>query len=147
MTGESHAIKKAPDHHPVEGSTPFLISGSKITDGSGFGLVMCVGVHSQIGILRASLEVEPEDTPLQLKLTDLAEMIGNIGMAGAALAVAGCTLGLLIKCVYSGEVVDLSDSSKVSLVWSPSISSSTILFSVLLLLLWLYLKVFLWRSL
>ncbi len=108
MTGESHAIKKSTDNHPVEGSTPFLISGSKITDGSGFGLVMCVGVHSQIGILRASLEVEAEDTPLQLKLTDLAEMIGNIGMAGAALAVIGCTVGLIITCLWSDQVVKKS---------------------------------------
>lgn len=97
-------IKKTPDQHPHEDATPFLISGSKITDGSGFALVLCVGIHSQLGILRGSLESEPEDTPLQLKLTDLAEMIGNIGMLGAGLAVLGCTIGLVIACINDENV-------------------------------------------
>ena len=105
MTGESNMIKKSPDEHTIEGSTPFLISGSKITDGSGFALVLSVGIHSQLGILRGSLESEPEDTPLQLKLTDLAEMIGNIGMLGAGLAVLGCTVGLVISCMHDENVV------------------------------------------
>lgn len=98
MTGESHPMRKAPDTHPADNSTPFLISGSKVVDGSGFGLVLAVGENSQIGILRKSMETENQETPLQLKLTDLAEMIGNIGQLGAGLTVLGCTLGLVLTC-------------------------------------------------
>jgi Ca2+-transporting ATPase len=104
MTGESHHIKKTPDNHPAEDATPFLISGSKIQDGSGFALVLAVGLHSQLGILRASMESEPEDTPLQLKLTDLAEMIGNIGMLGASLTFIGCTLRMVMTIVWDEHV-------------------------------------------
>lgn len=104
MTGESKPVKKCTDEHPEEGASPFLISGSKINEGSGFGVVLAVGTNSQLGILRASMEVEEPDTPLQLKLTDLSEMIGNIGMGAAVLTVIGCTLGLIITCAVDGEV-------------------------------------------
>ena len=104
MTGESHLIKKTPEEHMEEGSTPFLISGSKIQDGNGFALVLAVGRNSQLGILRGSMESEPESTPLQIKLTDLSEMIGKIGMYGAYLTFAGCTLGLVLTCVFDETV-------------------------------------------
>lgn len=105
MTGESHPVKKTPENHPHEGATPFLISGSKITDGAGFGMVLAVGTHSQLGILRSSMETEEPDTPLQLKLTDLAEMIGTIGTWGAGLTVLGCTIGLVITTLSEEDVV------------------------------------------
>ena len=111
MTGESHLIKKTPDDHPAEDATPFLISGSKIQDGSGFAMVLSVGLHSQLGILRSSMESEPEDTPLQLKLTDLAEMIGNIGMFGAGLTFIGCTLGLVLTIVWDENVPSFDRSA------------------------------------
>lgn len=104
MTGESHPIKKTPENHPHEGATPFLISGSKINDGTGFAMALSVGIHSQLGILRASMETEEPDTPLQLKLTDLAEMIGTIGSWGAGLTVLGCTIGLVITCLSEENV-------------------------------------------
>jgi magnesium-transporting ATPase (P-type) len=108
MTGESNAIKKTPENYPHEGATPFLISGSKINDGAGFAMVLAVGIHSQLGILRASLETEEPDTPLQLKLTDLAEMIGTIGMWGAGLTVLGCTLGLVITTLSDENVLQIN---------------------------------------
>ena len=98
MTGESIPVKKTSQDHPMGDATSFLISGSKITDGSGFAMTLCVGVNSQFGILKGSMETETPDTPLQLKLIDLSEMIGNIGMLGAGLTVVGCTLGLIITC-------------------------------------------------
>lgn len=104
MTGESHPVKKTPESHPHEGATPFLISGSKITDGAGFALVLAVGVHSQLGILRSSMETEEPETPLQLKLTDLAEMIGIIGSWGAGLTVLGCTIGLILTIISDESV-------------------------------------------
>jgi magnesium-transporting ATPase (P-type) len=111
MTGESKQLKKTTDEHPHEDATPFLISGSKITDGAGFGLVLAVGVHSQMGILRMSMQAPSEDTPLQLKLQDLGDMIGRIGMAGAALTVAGCTIGLIYG-IMTDDKVDLADEER-----------------------------------
>lgn len=67
-------------------------------------MVLAVGIHSQLGILRASMETEDPDTPLQLKLTDLAEMIGTIGTWGACLTVLGCTIGLVVT-ILSDETV------------------------------------------
>lgn len=105
MTGESKHLKKCPDHHPQADANPFLISGSQIVDGSGTALVLSVGRNSQLGIMRESMDTETPDTPLQLKLEDLGNMIGNIGMLGAGLTVIGCTLGLVIRCISSEEVV------------------------------------------
>lgn len=98
-------MKKSPEDHPHEGSTPFLISGSKINDGAGFGLVMAVGPNSQLGITRASMDTTPPLTPLQVKLTDLSEMIGIIGGGGAALTVVGCTIGLIINILADEKVL------------------------------------------
>ena len=104
MTGESNPVKKTPDNHPHQGATPFLVSGSKITDGEGFGLILSVGVNSQMGILRSCMEIKEEDTPLQLKLTDLGEMIGNIGMLGAGLTILGCTFSLVLTIMFDDTV-------------------------------------------
>ena len=67
MTGESDAIKKnlADD--------PFLLSGTKVLEGVGRMLVIAVGPNSMHGRAMLSLRVEPQDTPLQIKLADLAE--------------------------------------------------------------------------
>lgn len=114
MTGESKHLKKSADSHPQPDSNPFLISGSQIVDGSGTGLVLAVGRNSQLGIMRESMDTETPDTPLQLKLEDLGNMIGNIGMLGAGLTVAGCTLGLIIRCVASEEVAQTNFSNLCS---------------------------------
>lgn len=102
-------MKKTPQDHPQESATPFLISGSKINDGTGYGMALAVGPHSQLGIMRASMDTKPPLTPLQIKLTDLSEMIGWIGMAGATLTVVGCTIGLFINILADEDVcsVDL----------------------------------------
>lgn len=111
MTGESLQLKKATFEHPHENATPFLISGSKVTDGAGFGLVLSVGVNSQMGILRMSMEAPSETTPLQLKLQDLGDMIGHIGMAGASLTVIGCTLGMLYGILNDENVTLTNEES------------------------------------
>jgi magnesium-transporting ATPase (P-type) len=83
---------------------PFLVSGTKVMDGNGLGLVCCVGIHSQLGIQRANMQTEPEITPLQIKLEALANTIGTIGAGGAALTFIGCLLGLVIRCI-GGSVI------------------------------------------
>jgi Ca2+-transporting ATPase len=103
-TGEFDAIKKvsyneAFDLHrnaiasgldPNAGHTDcFVISGSKILEGVGRYVVVAVGTKSYNGRIMMALRGDTENTPLQLKLNDLAELIAKIGSAaGLALFIA-----------------------------------------------------------
>ncbi|KAK4224301.1 putative type IID cation-transporting ATPase [Podospora fimiseda] len=63
---------------------PFIISGSKVNEGTGTFLVTAVGVNSCYGRTMMSLQTDQEDTPLQKKLNVLADNIAWFG-GGAAL--------------------------------------------------------------
>ncbi|KAG0365769.1 PMCA-type calcium-translocating P-type ATPase [Gamsiella multidivaricata] len=77
-TGESDAMKKDTE------KKCYVISGSKVLDGSGSMLVTAVGTNSFFGkTMMAMREAQPEETPLQLKLDLLAESIAKLGMAAA----------------------------------------------------------------
>ena len=56
-------------------------------------VVICVGPYSMNGKTMMSLRTESEDTPLQVKLADLAESIGKIGLSLAILML----IALLIR--------------------------------------------------
>ena len=56
MTGEPVGIKKgAPKWSDNEKVNPFLISSSKILEGTGKMIVLAVGEHSQYGILKKKI--------------------------------------------------------------------------------------------
>ncbi|KAG0364675.1 hypothetical protein BGZ54_007279, partial [Gamsiella multidivaricata] len=77
-TGESDALKKDAEEKC------YVISGSKVLDGSGAMLVTAVGPNSFFGkTMMAMREATPEETPLQQKLDLLAESIAKLGMAAA----------------------------------------------------------------
>ncbi|EXK77435.1 Ca2+-transporting ATPase [Fusarium oxysporum f. sp. raphani 54005] len=100
VTGESDLMKKTPaidvyaaiedlaqrrlDNINVDKLDPFIISGSKVQEGSGNFLVTAVGVNSAYGRIAMSLRTSQEDTPLQKKLNGLADRIAIFG-GGAAL--------------------------------------------------------------
>ncbi|RGB37817.1 hypothetical protein C1646_621667 [Rhizophagus diaphanus] len=90
-TGESDAVKKlkyedclkeekddddVAYHHKAD---PFIISGSKVSEGIGIYLVTGIGANSFYGKIMMSLKTEPEDGPLQKKLNDFAEKIAKLG--------------------------------------------------------------------
>ena len=79
MTGESDAIRKG------ENADPFMLSGTRVLDGVGTMLVINVGPHSLNGKTMLALRTENEDTPLQVKLGNLAESIGKLGLSAAIL--------------------------------------------------------------
>lgn len=99
-TGESDLLKKVPAHEAfaaleqmaetgkakpgIEKLDPFVISGSKVQEGTGTFLVTAVGVNSSYGRIAMALRTEQEDTPLQKKLNILADWIAKVG-GGAAL--------------------------------------------------------------
>ncbi|KAH7915645.1 Ca-transporting ATPase [Hygrophoropsis aurantiaca] len=110
-TGESDAIKKAPYcdcialdrlvHGGHEGTAGgdvphgathtdcFIISGSKVLEGVGSYVIVAVGTKSFNGRIMMALRTDSENTPLQLKLNSLAELIAKIGsIAGLILFVS-----------------------------------------------------------
>ncbi|KZS94160.1 calcium-translocating P-type ATPase [Sistotremastrum niveocremeum HHB9708] len=87
-TGESDAIRKLSYEDCVIESEKlgednkkdcFLISGSKVLEGVGSYLVIAVGQKSFNGRIMMALRGDTEDTPLQLKLNALAELIAKLG--------------------------------------------------------------------
>ncbi|KAM5463173.1 plasma membrane calcium [Microsporum ferrugineum] len=92
-TGESDQMKKTDGHEVWErinnGTAtrkldPFIISGSKVLEGVGTYLVTSVGPNSSYGKIMLSLQTTNDPTPLQVKLGNLADWIGGLGMAAAA---------------------------------------------------------------
>ena len=87
VTGESEDVKKSPGHD----SDRFLISGSTLSSGTAKALVIATGANSRWGKVKSKLEKDSPDTPLQEKLTVLADQIGYFGMGAAA-----CTFGAMM---------------------------------------------------
>ncbi|KAF9114263.1 hypothetical protein BGX27_011314 [Mortierella sp. AM989] len=104
-TGESDALKKDPEEKC------YVISGSKVLDGSGCMLVTAVGPNSFFGkTMMAMREATPEETPLQKKLDHLAESIAKLGMA-AAIAML---VTLIVKYFVQHSLADnLPDGAQI----------------------------------
>ena len=62
-------------------------------------LILATGRNSQFGKLKAVLQAEEEDTPLQQKLSILADQIGKVGMWSAG-ATFICMLGHILHDAY-----------------------------------------------
>jgi len=83
LTGEPDGVEKHVLHDLSSNVDPFALSGCNVVEGSGCMLVIATGRNSQWGRIKAKLETEHTQTPLQEKLDDMAAMIGYIGMAAA----------------------------------------------------------------
>lgn len=82
LTGESEPVA-------VTAENPFLLSGTKVQDGSCKMLVTTVGMRTQWGKLMATLsEGGDDETPLQVKLNGVATIIGKIGLFFAVVTFA-----------------------------------------------------------
>ena len=94
VTGESNPISKG----VYEDEQRFLLSGSKIIEGTGLGLVLTVGKRTFVGRnMEKILSVEETETPLQRKLNYIAELIGYVGLVSAIL-----TLIVLLAYIIIG---------------------------------------------
>ncbi|GAA6050651.1 hypothetical protein JCM3770_000873 [Rhodotorula araucariae] len=101
-TGESDAVRKAPfdeiDQDGAKGKTDcFMISGSKVIEGVGRYVVTSVGRNSFHGKIMMSLQGETEDTPLQLKLNALAELIAKLGSLAGLILFAALMIRFFVK--------------------------------------------------
>ncbi|CAI7909831.1 unnamed protein product [Closterium sp. NIES-54] len=79
MTGESVPAYKGKE-------APFFLAGTKVQDGHGTVLATGVGMHTEWGQLMAKLTDSGDDeTPLQVKLSGVATLIGRVGLYVALL--------------------------------------------------------------
>lgn len=110
LTGESEPIHVDTEH-------PFLLSGTKVQDGSLKMLVTTVGMRTQWGKLMATLSEEGDDeTPLQVKLNGVATIIGKIGLFFAVVTFAVMVQGLFSRKVQDGSVWSLSGDDAVEIL-------------------------------
>lgn len=96
LSGETESVH-------VSKERPFLLSGTKVQDGSGKMLVTAVGMRTEWGRLMVTLSEGGEDeTPLQVKLNGVATIIGKIGLTFAVLTFMVLAGRLLVhKAVHS----------------------------------------------
>ncbi|KAH8507643.1 hypothetical protein H0E87_009988 [Populus deltoides] len=96
MTGESDDVE-------VNGkNNPFLLSGTKVTDGFGFMVVTSVGMNTAWGEMMGSICHDlDEQTPLQARLNKLTSSIGKVGLTVAVLVLA-----VLMIRYFTGNTID-----------------------------------------
>lgn len=93
LTGESMPLEKTD-----EGDL-YLHADTFVVTGVGTMLLVAVGKDTLTGKIKEELmEKEDEETPLQMKLGIMAELIGYVGMGAAVLT--------LLACVIRGAAVD-----------------------------------------
>jgi len=93
-TGENDEIEKAAD------GDVFFRSGTNVLEGEGAILVTAVGEKSLAGRIAMAVREEKADTPLQEKLTELADFIGYMGMGAAGLMFVVLCIKELVNVYY-----------------------------------------------
>ncbi|KAJ7958255.1 Calcium-transporting ATPase [Quillaja saponaria] len=97
LTGESEPVN-------ITAASPFLLSGTKVQDGTCKMLVTTVGMRTQWGKLLATLtEGGDDETPLQVKLNGVATIIGKIGLFFAVVTFAVLVQGLFSRKLQEGS--------------------------------------------
>ncbi|RLV93803.1 Calcium-transporting ATPase 2 [Spathaspora sp. JA1] len=130
ITGESNTIIKIPvkqamniyesklptdediGSHKIKFRDPFLISGSKILSGLGNAVVTAVGENSIHGRTMMSLSHEPETTPMQVRLDNLAEGISKYGFLAAFVLFVVLFIRFCIEIAPGGTHHELQSSEK-----------------------------------
>jgi Ca2+ transporting ATPase len=108
LTGETNEIKKRVpvSYDKKEGASPFLISSSKLMSGTGLMVVAAVGKNSYYGKLKMKIQQDQDETPLQIKLTDLADKVGHVGMFAAAATFLAMFIHYIYDCFADGSFVE-----------------------------------------
>ncbi|CAM0152785.1 unnamed protein product [Urochloa decumbens] len=110
LTGESEPVA-------VNEDNPFLLSGTKVQDGSCKMLVTTVGMRTQWGKLMATLsEGGDDETPLQVKLNGVATIIGQIGLFFAVITFIVLSQGLFSKKYHEGLLFSWSGDEALELL-------------------------------
>lgn len=110
LSGESEPVN-------VYEEKPFLLSGTKVQDGSGKMLVTAVGMRTEWGKLMETLsEGGDNETPLQVKLNGVATVIGKIGLGFAVLTFLVLTVRFLVEKALKHEFTSWSSADALTLV-------------------------------
>ncbi|KAI4348669.1 hypothetical protein L6164_009366 [Bauhinia variegata] len=110
LSGESEPVN-------VYEERPFLLSGTKVQDGSGKMLVTTVGMRTEWGKLMETINEGGEDeTPLQVKLNGVATIIGKIGLTFAVITFLVLIIRFLVEKALHGEFTDWSSSDAMKLL-------------------------------
>ncbi|PKA53640.1 Calcium-transporting ATPase 1, plasma membrane-type [Apostasia shenzhenica] len=110
LTGESEPVAVTADN-------PFLLSGTKVQDGSCKMLVTTVGMRTQWGKLMETLsEGGDDETPLQVKLNGVATIIGKIGLFFAIVTFAVLVESLIRHKILSGTFLSWTGEDALELL-------------------------------
>ncbi|KAK9664382.1 hypothetical protein RND81_14G037600 [Saponaria officinalis] len=110
LSGESEPVYVNPDR-------PFLLSGTKVQDGSATMLVTAVGMKTEWGHLMETLSEGGEDeTPLQVKLNGVATIIGKIGLVFAVLTFLVLSVRFGVDKMINNEIAHWSSGDAMTLL-------------------------------
>ena len=110
LTGESEPVM-------VTAENPFLLSGTKVQDGSCKMMVTTVGMRTQWGKLMATLsEGGDDETPLQVKLNGVATIIGKVGLFFAIVTFAVLVQGLMSRKWQDGTYLRWSGDEALEML-------------------------------
>lgn len=97
---ELNDITKIPENYHHKIKSPIVSSGTQIFSGEGWVIIIAVGCNSQSGKILSMIESNKsseEGTPLQLKLSAIADFIGYCGLAAAIITFIGMAINLAIR--------------------------------------------------
>ena len=80
-----------------------MISSSKVMEGTGLMLVAAVGKNSYYGKLKMKIQEADDTTPLQEKLTVLADQVGVVGMYSAAATFTAMLVHYMYDCAQTDD--------------------------------------------
>ncbi|KAG2547455.1 hypothetical protein PVAP13_9KG101600 [Panicum virgatum] len=124
LTGESEPVV-------INEDNPFLLSGTKVLDGSCKMLVTAVGMRTQWGKLMAAItESGDDETPLQVKLNKVANIIGNIGLCFALLTFVVLSQGLVAQKYLDGLLLSWSGDDVLEILQHFSVAVTIIVVAV-----------------
>ena len=103
LTGESETVRKEPHRSMGCNTNPFLISGSTITEGTGYMIVCAVGSFSQIGKSKEMMQFSEDPTPLQEKLEEIATDIGKMGTGAALMLFIALLTYIIVDAIQMGK--------------------------------------------
>ncbi|KAL7194442.1 hypothetical protein ACSBR1_034791 [Camellia fascicularis] len=110
LTGESGPVN-------VYEQNPFLLSGTKVQDGSRKMLVASAGMRTDLGKLMATLRQSGEnETPLQVKLNGIATIAGKICLTVSILTFLVLTTRFMVGKALCNEFLEWSRSDALKLL-------------------------------
>ena len=75
-------------------------------EGTGQIIVCAVGKNSFLGKMKLMLQEEQDETPLQQKLSMIADQIGIMGMIAAAFTFVGMAIHLIVIKIINKVIIN-----------------------------------------